>query len=50
MNGRNESKVRYDRDKAAERAFIDLERGGVIELRRDESDPRIYRPQRLDLN
>ena len=49
VTGRNESKVRYDRDKAAERAFKDLAHNAVIELRHDERDPRIYRPQRLDL-
>lgn len=38
------------RGAAAERAFSDLERDGVIEVVRDEDDPRIYRPRRLDLN
>ncbi len=50
VTGRNESKVRYDRDKATERAFMDLTRDGVIELRHDERDPRIYRPRRRDLD
>ena len=35
---------------AAERAFQDLVTDAVIDLQRDHYDPRIYRPQRLDLD
>lgn len=35
---------------AAERAFQDLVTDAVIDLQRDHHDPRIYRPQRLDLD
>ena len=35
---------------AAERAFMDLARDGVIDLQADHHDPRIYRPRRLDID